>query len=73
MRYLHVGLIAVLAGLVLLFMLQNLNIVTVSFLGISVTLPVFMIVVVVYLLGMATGGLLLSVLRTSIRGARRVE
>jgi uncharacterized integral membrane protein len=73
MRYLHVGLVAVLATLVLLFMLQNLQIVTVSFLATSITVPVFVVVVVFYVLGMATGGLVLALLRTSFRGARRVE
>jgi lipopolysaccharide assembly protein A len=73
LRYLYVGLTVVLAGLVLLFMLQNLQIVTVSFLATSVTLPVFIVVIVVYLLGMLTGGLLLALLRTSFRGARRID
>jgi lipopolysaccharide assembly protein A len=73
LRNLYVGLTVVLAGVVLLFMLQNLQIVTVSFLAASVTLPVFVVVIVVYFLGMLTGGLLTALLRTSIRGARRVE
>lgn len=73
MRFLHVGLIVAVAALVLLFMLQNLQIVTVSFLAASITVPVFVVVVIFYALGMATGGLLLALLRTSIRGAKRVE
>jgi uncharacterized integral membrane protein len=73
LRYFYLGLTAVLAGLVVLFMLQNLQIVTVSFLATSVTLPVFIVVIVVYLLGMLTGGLLLALLRTSFRGARRID
>jgi len=73
MRIFYMVLVVVFTGLVLLFNIQNLQVVTVSFLTLSVTLPVSLIVIVTYLLGMATGGALLTVLRTWIRGARRAS
>jgi uncharacterized integral membrane protein len=70
MRYVYVALIVAFTAIVLLFKFQNLETVTVSLLTISVTLPVSVLVAVVYVLGMVTGGALLSLLRTLIRGAR---
>jgi uncharacterized integral membrane protein len=71
MRYVYIALIVAFTAIVLLFKVQNLETVTVSFATMSVTLPVSVLVVVVYLLGMATGGALLSLLRGWIEGARR--
>lgn len=71
MRYVYVSLVVVFTALILLFNIQNLQVVTVSFLTLSVTLPVSLIVILTYLLGMATGGALLALVRSWIRGARR--
>lgn len=71
MRYLYMGLVVVFTAAVLLFNIQNMYVVTVSFLTFSVTLPVSLIVILTYLLGMATGGALLTLLRSWVRGARR--
>jgi lipopolysaccharide assembly protein A len=71
MRNVYIALVVLFTGLVLLFNIQNLQVVTVSFLTLSVTLPVSLIVIITYLLGMATGGALLTVLRSWIRRARR--
>ncbi len=71
MRYLYVALIAVLTAIVLLFKFQNLERVTVSFLTASVTLPVSVLVLLVYVLGMFTGGSFVALVRSLIRGASR--
>ncbi len=71
MRYFYMGLVVVFTAAVLLFNIQNMYVVTVSFLTFSVTLPVSLIVILTYLLGMATGGALLTLLRSWVRGARR--
>jgi len=70
-RYVYIALIVALTVLVLLFKLQNLQMVTVSLLSASFTLPVSVLLVLIYVLGMFTGGFLSALVRTWIRGARR--
>lgn len=71
MRYVYIALVVLFTALVLVFNIQNLQVVTVAFLTLSVTLPVSLIVILAYLLGMATGGALTALVRSWIRGARR--
>jgi lipopolysaccharide assembly protein A len=71
LRYVYIALIVVLTASVLLFKLQNLEQVTVSFLSASFTLPVSVLLVLIYVLGMLTGGFVLALVRTWVRGARR--
>jgi putative membrane protein len=70
MRYLYIALIALLSAVVLAFMAQNLELVTVAFFAIRITMPLALLVVLVYALGMVTGGALLSLLRAWIAHAR---
>jgi uncharacterized integral membrane protein len=70
-RYVYIALIVALTALVLLFKLQNLEQVTVSLLSASFTLPVSVLLVLVYALGMLTGGFVLALVRTWVKGARR--
>jgi putative membrane protein len=71
MRYLYIGLIVVFTALVLLFKFQNLETATVSLFSASVTLPLSILVIAIYVLGMLTGGCLLALLRTWISRARQ--
>lgn len=71
MRYVHMALIALFVGVVVLFKVQNLETVTVSLFSASVTLPVSVLVLLIYVLGMLTGGILLALLRTWAKGATR--
>ena len=71
MRYVYIALIVALTALVLLFKVQNLQAVTVSLLSARFTLPVSVMLFLVYVLGMLTGGFLLALVRTWVRGARR--
>lgn len=71
MRYVNITLIVVLTAVVLLFKLQNLHSVTVSFLSVSFTLPASLLLILVYVLGMVSGGSLLALVRTWVRGARQ--
>lgn len=71
MRYVYITLIVALTAVVLLFKLQNLQSVTVSFLSANFTLPASLLLMLVYVLGMVSGGSLLALLRTWVRGARR--
>ena len=56
MRWFHLSLIAILAAATLIFAFQNLQSVTVAFLGFRLSAPLAVLVAVVYVLGMATGG-----------------
>ena len=71
MRYVYMALIALFAAIVVLFKVQNLESVTVSLLTVSVTLPVSVLVLLIYILGMLTGGFLLAMMRTWVHGATR--
>ncbi|HEY2254877.1 MAG TPA: DUF1049 domain-containing protein [Variovorax sp.] len=70
-RYLYIALIVIFTALVILFKVQNLETATVSLFSMSVTLPVSLLVFVIYVLGMFTGGFMLSLLRSWARGATR--
>jgi lipopolysaccharide assembly protein A len=71
MRYVYIALIVVFTAIVLLFKFQNLETVTVSLATSSFTLPVSVLVLLVYLLGMLTGGFVLALLRSWVRGANQ--
>jgi lipopolysaccharide assembly protein A len=71
MRYVYMALIAILAAVIILFKIQNLESVTVSLFSASVTLPVSVLVLLIYILGMLTGGFLLALLRSWVHGATR--
>jgi putative membrane protein len=73
MRYVHVAIIVVFVAVTVIFALQNLQSVTMSFLGYSVRMPMALQALVIYLLGMATGGSLWSLLRRSIEAPRRSD
>ena len=69
MRFVYIGLIVVFTAVVLLFKFQNLETVTVSLLSASMTLPVSILAIGIYVLGMLTGSMLWSLLKSWYRGA----
>ena len=71
MRWIYLAVILLFAAAMIIFALQNLEIVTMSFLGANVRVPLALLVVVTYLLGAATGGSLFALLRRSYEGSRR--
>jgi putative membrane protein len=71
MRWVHLTVVILFAAVTVIFAVQNLQIVTVSFLRLSVQTPLAVLIVVIYVLGTLTGGSLLALLRRSIEGARR--
>jgi uncharacterized integral membrane protein len=71
MRWIYLAVIILVAAATLIFALQNFEIVNVAFLGSGVRIPLALLVVVVYLLGAATGGSLFALLRRSYEGSRR--
>ncbi|MFY9991857.1 MAG: LapA family protein [Rhodoplanes sp.] len=70
MRWIHLAIIILFALATLIFAVQNLQTVTIAFLGFSVSLPLALQAIVIYLLGMATGGSLWSLLRRSFERSR---
>jgi uncharacterized integral membrane protein len=68
-RYFYIALIVAFAGIVTLFKIQNLEVVTVSLFSMSMQMPTFMLVLLIYVLGMLTGGAVYGLLRTWVRGA----
>ena len=71
MRWLHLSVIALFAAAIILFAAQNLQLVTMSFLGFSATVPMALLAAILYLIGMATGGSLVALVRWLVQGARQ--
>ena len=71
MRYVYVALVVALTAIVLLFTFQNLQAVTVTFFSSTATLPASVLVLLVYLGGMFTGGSVTWLLRSAIHSATR--
>jgi uncharacterized integral membrane protein len=71
MRWFHVVLTVVLAAATLIFAFQNLQSVTMAFLNFRVSAPLAVLVAVIYVLGMLTGGSLWSLIRWALEGSRR--
>ena len=71
MRWVYLAVIILFAAATIIFALQNFEILTISFLGFNARVPLALLVVIVYLLGAATGGSLFALLRRSYEGSRR--
>jgi putative membrane protein len=65
MRWVYLAVVVLFAIAVLVFALQNLEVVTVSLLRFEMRLPLAVLTIVVYILGAFTGGGLLALLRRS--------
>ncbi len=71
MRWVYLAVICVFAAAVIIFAAQNVHMVTMSFLGFSARVPLALLAAGIYLLGAATGGSLLALLRQSVEGAKK--
>ena len=71
MRWFHLTVIGLFALITLIFVVQNLEQVTLSFLTLTIETRLAFAIAVAYVLGMATGGSLWSLLRRSIAGSGR--
>jgi uncharacterized integral membrane protein len=70
MRWLYLAVIVLFALATLIFAVQNLEAVTVSFLGFENTAPLAVLAILLYVLGALTGGSLLAFLRRSYERSR---
>ena len=69
MRWVYLAVVLLFAIATLTFALQNLDVVTVSFLSFEMRLPLAVLTIIVYVLGALTGGSLLALLRRSYEGS----
>lgn len=69
MRIIYAAILLVFALAVVVFCVQNLDSVAIAFLGWRISLPLPLLVLIIYLLGMISGWGLLSFLRRSLRRA----
>jgi lipopolysaccharide assembly protein A len=70
-RWLYLAVVVLFVVALIIFVFQNTQSVDISFLALGVTLPLAVLVFVVYLLGALSGGSLYALLRRSVAGSRR--
>jgi lipopolysaccharide assembly protein A len=73
MRRFYLVIVIVFAAAVVLFVVQNRELVTMSFLGLSVRAPLAILTAIVYVLGAVSGGSLFALVRKSVRATRAVR
>ena len=66
MRWVYLAIVIVFVAAIVIFAFQNLGMVTMSFLGFSVSAPLAIVAAIVYVLGAFTGGSLFGLLRHSV-------
>ena len=71
MRWIYLALIVLFGTVVLIFLLQNLDAVTISFLGFGVRAPLAVVAGAAYAIGGLTGGALFALLRRSYEGSQQ--
>ena len=70
MRWLYLTIVVLFVAATILFALQNVGPVTMSFLGFSIHAPLALLAAVAYLLGAVSGGSVFVLLRKSVKGSR---
>jgi lipopolysaccharide assembly protein A len=73
MRWFHIAVIVVLAAAMVTFAVQNFQSVTVTFTNFRISAPLAVLIIVIYVLGMATGGSLWALLRWAYEGSMPVK
>jgi len=69
-RWLYLAIVFVFVAALIVFVFQNTDSVSVSFLTLGATLPLAVLVFIVYVLGALSGGSLYALLRRSVAGSR---
>ena len=70
MRWVYLTMVVLFVAATVIFVFQNVETVTMSFLGLSVRAPLAVVAAVAYILGAVTGGSLFALLRKSVQGSR---
>lgn len=71
MRVIKKIFLAIFVILIIIFAVQNSNTITIEMFNWSVTLPLSILVILVYILGMTTGGILFSVIKNLMDPAHK--
>ena len=71
MRWVYLAIVIVFVAALIIFVFQNTQSVNIAFLALGVTLPLAVLVFIVYVLGALSGGSLYALLRRSVAGSRR--
>ncbi len=70
MRWVYLTVVILFGAATIIFIVQNLETVTMAFLGASIRAPLAVLGAVAYVLGAVTGGSLFALLRKSVQGSR---
>jgi uncharacterized integral membrane protein len=70
MRWVYLTVVILFVAATLIFVFQNVEVVTMSFLGLSIRAPLAVVAAVAYILGALSGGSLFALLRKSVRRSR---
>jgi putative membrane protein len=70
MRWVNMAVIAIFVVATLIFAVQNFQSITVSFLNFRISAPHALLIAIIYLLGMVTGGSVWALMRRAFEGAR---
>jgi len=70
-RAVYLAIVIIFAAALIIFVYQNNQSVSIAFLTLGATLPLAVLVFVIYVLGALTGGSLYALLRRSVAGSRR--
>jgi lipopolysaccharide assembly protein A len=70
-RWVYLAIVIIFVAALIIFVFQNTQSVNIAFLALGVTLPLAVLVFIVYVLGALTGGSLYALLRRSVAGSRR--
>ena len=70
MRWVHLTIVVLFIAVMIVFAIQNLEVVTMAFLGFGVRAPLALVAAGFYALGAITGGSLFALLRRSIEASR---
>ena len=73
MRWVHLTVVVVFVAAMIVFVIENREVVTMAFIGFSIRAPLALVAAGIYVLGAITGGSLFAVLRRSIEGTRRAR
>jgi len=73
MRWVYLTMVVLFVAAAVIFVFQNVGVVTMSFLGFGVRAPLAVLAAVAYILGALTGGSLYALLRQSVQGSRAMR
>ena len=69
MRWVHIAIVILFVAATLVFLIQNREIVSIDFLGLSVRMPLALTAAIFYVVGAITGSSAFALFRKSMRGA----